>query len=237
MPSIDAVEAVLFDVFGTVVDWRTSVIIEGERLTAPGQVDWAAVADEWRREGYLRPIRRMVTGQRSWMPIDTVMREELSQLADRYGFAHLGGTALDDLSKVWERLRPWPDAPEGLDRMRTRYTIGPLSNGAFGALTRMARHGGLRWDCIISAELFRSYKPDPKVYEGAAALLGLPVERVMLVAAHPSDLRAARACGLATGYVPRPLEWGPGSRMEDAAEDEFDVVAADFITLAGTLGA
>ncbi len=232
-----SVDAVLFDVFGTVVDWRTSVIVEGERLAAPAGVDWAAVADEWRREGYLRPIRQMVAGERSWMPIDTVMREELDWLADRYGFTDLGAGALDELSKVWERLRPWPDAPEGLDRLRSRYLIGPLSNGGFGALTRMARHAGLRWDCVISAELFHTYKPDRRVYDGAAALLGLAPERVMLVAAHPSDLRAARASGLATGHVPRPLEWGPDGPVEGAAADEFDVVAPDFLALADALGA
>lgn len=231
-----SVEAVLFDVFGTVVDWRTSAIAEGERMAGGRRVDWAAVACEWRREGYLRPIRQMVSGERSWAPIDTVMRAELGRLAERYGFADLGALALDELSKVWERLRPWPDALEGLDRLRARYTIGPLSNGGFGALTRMARHSGMRWDCIISAELFHAYKPDRRVYEGAAALLVLPPERVMLVAAHPSDLRAARACGLLTGYVPRPLEWGPGGPVEESADDEFDVVAPDFLALAEALG-
>jgi 2-haloacid dehalogenase len=231
-----SVEAVLFDVFGTVVDWRRSIVEEGQRLAGLERVDWAAVADEWRREGYLRPIRQMVAGERLWAPIDNIMREELDGLAERYGFGDLGASTLDELSKVWERLRPWPDAAEGLDRLQARYTIGPLSNGAFGALTRMARHAGLRWDCIISAELFRTYKPDRRVYEGAASLLGLPPERVMLVAAHPSDLRAARACGLATGHVPRPLEWGPGWPAEETAPDEFDVIAPDFVALADKLG-
>lgn len=231
-----SIEAVLFDVFGTVLDWRRSIVKEGERLAALEQVDWAAVADEWRREGYLRPIRQMVAGERPWAPIDNIMRQELDGLAERYGFAGLGASALDELSKVWERLLPWPDAAEGLDRLRARYIIGPLSNGAFGALTRMARHAGLRWDCVISAELFRTYKPDARVYEGAASLLGLPPERVMLVAAHPSDLRAARACGLATAHVPRPLEWGPGGPAEETAPDEFDVIAPDFLALAEILG-
>lgn len=231
-----SVEAVLFDVFGTVVDWRTSVIEAGSSLAVARPVDWAAVADEWRREGYLRPIRRMVAGDRPWAPIDTVMREELDRLAERHGFADVKGSSLDELSRVWERLQPWPDVVEGLDRLRARYMIGPLSNGGFGALTRMARYSGLGWDCVISAELFHTYKPDRRVYEGAAALLGLPPGRVMLVAAHPSDLRAARACGLATGHVPRPLEWGPGGPVEEAATGEFDVVAPDFTALAEALG-
>lgn len=232
-----SVEAVLFDVFGTVVDWRTSVAAEGERLVPSRGVDWFALADEWRRDGYLRPIRQMVAGERSWAPIELVEREQLDRLAERYGFADVGAAVLDELSKAWERLRPWPDAAGGLDRLRARYTIGPLSNGGFGALTRMARHAGLRWDCVISAELFHTYKPDRRVYEGAAALLGLPPERVMLVAAHPSDLRAAQACRLATGYVPRPLEWGPDGLVDEAAGGEFDLAASDFVALAEALGA
>lgn len=235
-PSVQP-EALLFDVFGTVVDWRSSVIAAGEALDSSGRVDWPVVADEWRRDGYLRPIWQMVTGERPWAPIDAVMREDLDRLAGLHGFAGVGAPALDEFSRVWERLQSWPDVAAGLDRLRARYLIGPLSNGGFGALTRMARAAGLRWDCVISAELFRSYKPDPKVYEGAASLLGLTPDRVMLVAAHPSDLRAARACGLATGHVPRPLEWGAGGKVEAAAIDEFDVVASDFVALADALGA
>lgn len=237
MVAAESVEALLFDVFGTVVDWRTSVISEGERLGAGRPVDWATVTDQWRRQGYLRPIVEMVAGERPWEPIETVMREELDRLADRHGFADVGEAALDELATVWERLAPWPDAPGGLDRLQARYLIGPLSNGGFGALTRMARHAGLRWDCVISAQLFRTYKPDRRVYEGAAGLLGLAPGRVMMVAAHPSDLRAARACGLATGYVPRPLEWGPGGPVDGADDGEFDVVAPDFAALAEQLGA
>jgi 2-haloacid dehalogenase len=231
-----SVEAVLFDVFGTVVDWRSAVIAEGERLGAGREVDWAAVADSWRRDGYLRPIRAMVSGTRDREPVEAVMRAELDRLADRHGFSDLGAEALDDLAGVWERLRPWPDVAAGLERLRARYVIGPLSNGGFGALTRMARYNGLRWDCVVSAEIFNTYKPDPAVYHGAAALLGLAPDRLMLVAAHPSDLRAARACGLATGYVPRPLEWGPAGPEEVAGEDEFDVFGADFEALADRLG-
>jgi 2-haloacid dehalogenase len=233
----DSIEALLFDVFGTVVDWRTSVMAEGERLVPGRAIEWGEVAGEWRREGYLRPIRRMVTGERPWAPIAGVLRAELDRVAQRHGFSDLGQTTLDELSGVWERLAPWPDAAGALDRLRARYIIGPLSNGGFGSLTRMARHSGLRWDCVISAELFGTYKPDRRVYEGAADLLGLAPGQVMLVAAHPSDLRAARACGLLTGYVPRPLEWGPAGPVEEAEDGEFDVVASDFSALAETLGA
>lgn len=237
MIDTDSVEAVLFDVFGTVVDWRTSVMAEGERLVPGRGVEWGALADQWRRRGYLRPIAHMVAGERTWAPIDAVMRDELDRLADRHGFADVEAGVLDELATVWERLQPWPDAPGGLDRLRSRYLIGPLSNGGFGALTRMARNAGLRWDCVISAELFHAYKTDRRVYEGAAVLLGLAPEKVMLVAAHPTDLRAARACGLATGYVPRPLEWGPGGPVEESEAGEFDLTAGDFGELAEALGA
>lgn len=228
----------LFDVFGTVVDWRSSVIAEGERLAGRHglHVDWSAVADGWRREGYLRPISEIVAGRRPWEPIAAVMRRHLDRLAAEHGFSHVGTEALDAFSTVWDRLIPWPDAVAGLERLRGRYVVGTLSNGGFGSLTRMARHAGLPWDCVLSAELFGAYKPDRRVYEGAARLLDLAPERLMLVAAHPSDLDAARACGLRTGYVPRPLEWGPGTPPPPAGGG-FDVVAGDFEGLAGALGA
>jgi 2-haloacid dehalogenase len=223
--------ALLFDVFGTVVDWRSSVIAAGSAVAA--DVDWPGCADQWRRQGYLEPIGRMVRGEEPWAPIDGVMRAQLDVLADRFGFASVGADALDDLALVWERLDPWPDVQPGLARLKSRYPIGPLSNGSFGGLTRMGRYGGLGWDFIISTELFQSYKPDPKTYLGAAALLGLEPSEVMLVAAHPLDLQAAAGCGLGTAYVPRPQEWGPGGQV---APGRFDVVASDFIDLAARLG-
>lgn len=229
--------ALVFDVFGTVVDWRSSVIAAGTAV-AP-EADWPEIADQWRRQGYLEPIGEMVLGRRPWEPIDPVMRGQLDRLADRFGFASVGRETLDDLARVWERLDPWPDVRPGLARLKTRYPIGPLSNGSFGGLTRMGRHGGLGWDFVISTELFRSYKPDPSTYTGAAALLGLDPSEVMLVAAHPLDLDAAARCGLATALVPRPSEWGPvasGVVSRDGAAGDYDVVAGDFVELAEILG-
>ena len=217
MTSVVEVDALVFDVFGTVVDWRAAVISEGRALSDEHglEVDWPSFADRWRREGYLGPIQEMVAGGRPWAPIDTVLRDHLDRLAGDYGFAGVGTVALDRLAGVWERLDPWPDAVAGLDRLRARYVIGPLSNATFGALTRMARRAGLGWDCIIATELFGTYKPDPRTYLGAAGLLRLPPERVMLVAAHPNDLDAARSCGLRSAYVPRPLEWGARAAARD----------------------
>jgi 2-haloacid dehalogenase len=223
-------EALVFDVFGTVVDWRTSVIRAAKAAGIEG--DGGAFADAWRREGYLQPLVAVVRGERPWAPVDGLMRATLDDLAPRFGLGHAD---LDALADVWRRLDPWPDAVAGLTRLRERRTVGPLSNGGFAQLTAMARHARLPWDCIISTDLFRSYKPDPACYRGAVELLGLPPEQVMLVAAHPADLRAARSCGLQAAYVPRPLEWGPDGPTPEAPDPDFEVVATDFVDLAAQL--
>jgi 2-haloacid dehalogenase len=237
MEHVPEIDALLFDVFGTVVDWRSSVIAEGMALSqAHGiEVDWPSAADRWRTEGYLDPIGRIVSGQQPWARVDVMFRQYLDQLATELGFDHVGPAALDHLATVWERLDPWLDSAEGIDRLRTRFIVSPLSNGTFAMLTRMARHAGLNWSCVISADLFGAYKTDPTVYRRATELLCLPPERVMMVAAHPADLRAAARCGLRTAYVPRPLEWGP----EGPAPADFaaDVVAPDLLALAVALGA
>jgi 2-haloacid dehalogenase len=232
------IRALLFDVYGTVVDWRSSIIAEGARLSRAHRldVDWATVADRWRTEGYLRPIQAIVRGAQPWAPINAILREHLHRLAREYGFAGIGEVALERLSLVWDRLEPWPDVVVGLDLMRTRYLMSPLSNGTFGSLTRLGRHAGLRWDCILSADLFLAYKPDPRTYEGAARFLGLEPPQIMLVAAHPSDLAAARRCGLRTAHVPRPREWGPHPPARDASDPDADVVADSFVSLAHALG-
>jgi 2-haloacid dehalogenase len=227
--------AIVFDVFGTVVDWRSSVIAAGGGLIG-GDIDWPAFADRWRREGYLQPIRRIVTGTQQWEPVDVVMRRRLEHLAEEFGFDGVGREKLDELAGVWSRLDPWPDVTEGLARLKARYPIGPLSNGSFGGLTRMARHGGLGWDFIISTELFGTYKPDPRAYSGAAGLLGVAPEDLMLVAAHPADLQAAARCGLSTAYVARPLEWGD-PEPAPVNTSGFDLEAGNFSELAEALGA
>lgn len=235
----DRVRALVFDVFGTVVDWRSSVIREGEALArAHGVVvDWGAFADGWRHEGYLAGIARVRSGEWPWMRVDEIHRSKLDELLPRYGLTGLAEADIAEFNRVWHRLAPWPDSVHGLERLRRRFTIAPLSNGDFSLLTNMAKHSGLPWDCILAAELFGHYKRDPEVYLGAARLLDLEPGQVMLVAAHVGDLLGARACGLRTAFVSRPLEFGPGSPPEAQPEQPFDIVAEDFTDLADQLAA
>jgi 2-haloacid dehalogenase len=238
---METVKALLFDVFGTVVDWRTSVIREGEALARrhgwpPERVDWGAFAGEWRRTGYAGAIRRIVQGEEPWADVDTLHRRKLDELIGTYGLTDLTEGDIERFNRVWHRLTPWPDAVLGLTRLKRRYVVAPLSNGNLALLTNMAKHAALPWDCILSAELFGAYKPAPSVYEGAVRLLRLQPWEVMMVAAHAGDLRAAQATGMRTAYVHRPLEFGLGGETTTMpAPDAFDVVAGDFIALAERL--
>jgi 2-haloacid dehalogenase len=229
-------KALVFDVFGTVVDWRSCVTAEARRVSGPrGEgVDWEAFADAWRTEGYLVPIGEIVAGTRPYADVEEILVATLRELLVRYGVKLLDDE-FDALGSIWRRLDPWPDARQGLARLRPHYVLGPLSNGTFALLTEMAKHADLPWDCILSTELFASYKPDPRTYLGAAKLLGLSPGEVMLVAAHVGDLRAASSAGLRTAYVPRPLEWGPGGVPPAPPDPGFDVVADDFSALADQL--
>ena len=230
------VQALCFDIFGTVVDWRTSIIREGQLLAQRldlGGVDWAAFADDW-RAGYQPAMHEVRTGALPWTDIDGLHRRILDRLLAARGLT-LGEADAAAFNRVWHRLIPWPDSVAGLYRLKQRFTITSLSNGNLSLLVNMAKHAGLPWDAVLSAELFNHYKPDPEVYLGAARLLGLAPHEVMMVAAHPSDLRAAAACGLHTAYVPRPLERGAGVAMEAWREGEFDCVAPDFVALAALL--
>jgi 2-haloacid dehalogenase len=231
----------MFDVFGTVVDWRGSIIGTGEELgpRLGSEVDWGRFASDWRREGYLRPMVEMFDGNRAWAPVDSLLADQLDVLLERYGLSELADADRRWLLAVWRRLAPWPDAVGALSRLKERYLIGPLSNGGFGLLTDMAKAAGLPWDFVISAELFQAYKPSSEVYLGGARLLDRAPEQVMLVAAHPADLEAARRTGMQTAYVARPLEWGPETTAAapEEVEEVFDVVASDFYELADKLGA
>jgi 2-haloacid dehalogenase len=238
-PQVPRVEALVFDVFGTVTDWRTSVIREGEALgRAKGlDVDWGRFADEWRRDGYRGGIERVRRGELPWMNADALHRRELDALLPRYGISGLDEAEIERFNRVWHRLTPWPDAIPGLTRLRRKFVVAPLSNGGFALLTNMAKHAGLPWDCILSAELARTYKPDPAVYLMAVGLLGLEPHEVMLVAAHGADLRGGQAAGLRAAFVARPLEHGPEGTPEPAPGSSCDIVAADFVDLAEQLGA
>lgn len=234
-----AVRALAFDVFGTVVDWRSAIVRDGRALAAAKrvEVDWEAFADAW-RAGYQPAMQRVRSGEVAWATIDRLHREILDALLPRFGLDALDERERDALNRVWHRLEPWPDVVAGLARLKRRYTIATLSNGNVSLLVDMARRAGLPWDCVLSAELFGHYKPDREVYLGAARILDVPPGELLMVAAHPSDLAAAARAGLRTAYVPRPLEYGPGGGLRDApGEQTFDVVAADFGALAERLGA
>lgn len=230
---VNQVRALVFDVFGTVVDWRTSVAAEVREFGWP--VDPPAFADAW-RAGYVPAMQAVREGRLPWTCLDGLHRRILDGLLAERGLSP-PEAEVAELNRVWHRLAPWPDSVAGLHRLKARFPVCTLSNGNISLLLNMARHAGLPWDCIFSAELFGHYKPDPEAYLGAARLLDLPPEQVLMVAAHPSDLRAARACGLKTAYVPRPLERGPGGPMEPWTLGEFDWVAGDFHALARALGA
>jgi 2-haloacid dehalogenase len=231
-----AVKALVFDVFGTVVDWRGSIIREGRAFGRRKKlkVDWEAFADAW-RAGYKPAMARVRSGELPWTKIDALHRLILEDLLERFPLGRLSEEEIDHLNRVWHRLRPWPDARAGLSKLKRRHVIATLSNGNVALLTNMAKHSGLPWDCILSAEVVRHYKPDPETYLGAADLLGVKPGELMMVAAHKDDLHAARACGLKTAYVPRPREYGPAVKADVSPEPAFDIQARDFNDLARQL--
>ena len=231
------VQALLFDVFGTVVDWRSSIIDELTRFGAEKRLraDWAAFTDDWR--GLYQPAMDEVRlGRRPWTILDVLHRESLDKLLVKHGVSGLSETDKDHINRVWHRLRPWPDAVPGLQRLKARYINGTLSNGNVGLLTRMAKHAGLPWDVILGAETARAYKPLPQAYLASAALLNLEPPQVMLVAAHNGDLAAAAKVGLRTAFVARPSEYGPHQRRDFKADRDWDVVADSFTGLADAMG-
>ena len=237
MPSAPRqIRALVFDVFGTVVDWRGSIVRECRALGRRKRIaaDWEAFADAW-RAGYRPAMASVRTGELPWMNIDQLHRRILDGLLARFGLDGLTEDELDHLNRVWHRLDPWPDARRGLALLKRRYVIATLSNGNVALLVNMAKHGRLPWDTVLSAELFRHYKPDPEAYLGAAAMLGFEPSEVMMVAAHKDDLRAAQACGLAAAFVRRAREKGPKVKVDVAPEAEFDVNARDFVDLARRL--
>ena len=234
----NSVRALTFDVFGTVVDWRGSIIREGQLLAARKgyNVDWASFADSW-RSGYGPAMNKVRSGELPWTKIDDLHRMILDDLVDEYSLSGMSEAELVHFNEAWHRLSPWPDTVSGLNKLKSKYVITTLSNGNVSLLTHMAKNGGLPWDAILSAELSGHYKPDPEAYLKAADLLSLKPEQVMMVAAHPGDLRAAARTGLKTAYVIRPLERGPGRPVNRNPDGEFDYTAEDFNDLARQLGA
>jgi 2-haloacid dehalogenase len=232
-----AVKAVLFDVFGTVVDWRSSCIDE---LSAFGRArgigsDWAAMTDAWR--GLYQPSMEAVrSGKRPWTILDVLHRESLDALLEQNAIRGLSEADKVFLTEIWHRLKPWPDVVAGLTQLKTRYIIGTLSNGNVGLLTRLAKHNRLPWDVVLGAETAQAYKPLPQAYRRACELLNLAPPQVMLAAAHNGDLAAAAAVGLATAFIPRPTEYGPHQTVDFKADRDWTVVAADFGDLARQMG-
>ena len=230
------VRALAFDVFGTVVDWRSSVAAEVVAAAARRglAVDGEAFADEWR--GRYRPsMDRVRRGEVGWTALDDLHRASLDELVEQFGLDALSPAERDALNLAWHRLRPWPDAAEGLGRLRRRHLLCTLSNGNVALLVDLARFGSLPFDCILSAELCRAYKPDPSTYRMVPDLLRLRPDQVMMVAAHGSDLRSAAAEGLRTALVSRPLEWGAGAVPQAGRTGVFDVEVPDFVALSHTL--
>lgn len=232
------VRAILFDVFGTVVDWRGSLIEElgawgAERRLA---VDWPGLVDAW-RGAYAPSMDRVRRGELPWTNLDALHRASLAELAPRFGLVGQTPADMEWVNLGWHRLRPWPDSVPGLVRLRRRYVLSPLSNANVALLVDMARAQGLPWDLVLCAEVFRHYKPDPETYLGACQLLALDPSQVMLCAAHNADLAAAQRLGLRTGFVPRPTEYGPHQARDFASEGGWDIVAADMEELAGKMAA
>ena len=231
-------KALLFDTFGTVVDWRGSIIEEGRVWgKAKGiNLDWAGFADRW-RAGYAPAMEKVRKGQLPWTKLDVLHRMILDEILMEFRMMPaLSEEEKDHWNRVWHRLKPWPDSVPGLRRLKKKFIIAPLSNGNVGLLTDMAKNAGIPWDAILSAELARHYKPDREAYLTSADLLGLKPQEVMMCAAHVGDLNAARSFGLRTGFIHRPNEYGPTRQADKAARRQFDVVAKDMLDLAAQLG-
>jgi 2-haloacid dehalogenase len=231
-PAADPLQILAFDVFGTVVDWHGSIAREVDAMQLG--VDGGRFALAW-RAGYLPAMERVRQGELGWTRIDDLHRMILDSVLTKFGIRLLPDR-IEHLNKVWHRLDPWPDTLAGLHRLRSRYTLCTLSNGNLGLLANMAKRAALPWDLILSAEVFRHYKPDPQTYLGVADIFGVSPGQVMLVAAHKEDLHAAAACGLRTAFVTRPMEFGPTRQPDISREPAFDHHATDFLDLADQLG-
>jgi 2-haloacid dehalogenase len=236
-PSAASLKVLAFDVFGTVVDWRSSVIAEGEQLgkTKGLTVDWAALADTWRAV-YRPSLDRVQSGELPWTKLDDLHRMSLEAILKQFNIEGLSQEEKDHFNRVWHRLKHWPDSVAGLQRLKTRFVITTLSNGNIALLTNMAKHAGLPWDCILSAENVRHYKPAAQVYLLVPELFDLKPEEVMMVAAHERDLQAAQELGLRTAFVHRPLEHGPARVPSVPSAGKYDLIAKDLLDLAEQLG-
>ena len=229
----DGLQVLAFDIFGTVVDWHGSITQEMQQRYP--QVDGDAFALAW-RDGYAPAMARVMSGELPWTLIDDLHRQILDAILPDFGLAHLGETERAQLNHVWHRLAAWPDVVAGLTRLKAKYILCTLSNGNLNLLTRLSKQAALPWDCILSAETFHAYKPDPRTYGGVARVFDVAPAQVMLVATHHDDLAAARACGLRTAYIERPLEYGAKHPKDVGVVAANDLHARDLLALADLLG-
>ena len=229
---MSSLKAILFDVFGTTVDWRSSIIAELEKFGGENGIDadWPMMADRW-RAGFRELQGRIALGDRDWITMDEIHREVLDGMLRDMGAAYLPEERVAHLNRAWHRLYPWPDTIAGLTLMKRDHIVGTLSNGNLSLLVSLAKHGGLPWDCVLSTGMFGTYKPNPEVYLGAVRMLDADPGDVMMVAAHAYDVDGAREAGLRTAYVFRPDEFGPGSGEDPGDTSRFDIVASSFVEL------
>lgn len=227
----------MFDTFGTVVDWRSSIIAECKALAASKGLsfDPEAFADAW-RSGYHPAMDRVRRNERSWANIDVLHRERLDELIEQYGLTGLNEAEKVHFNRAWHRLKPWPDTVSGLTRLKKRYILSTFSNGSFACLVNMAKHAGLPWDCIFSADIVRHFKPDPETYKGVITFLDLQPGELMLVAAHNYDHGHAASHGMRTAYINRPNEYGPNQKKDIKAEGDWDVIVGSMTELADAMG-
>jgi 2-haloacid dehalogenase len=230
-------KVIVFDTFGSVVDWRSSLIADLSAFGATKGItaDWPALVDAW-RAAYHPSMERVRKGEIPWTKLDNLHRTSLDRLVADFGIEGLSEDDLVHINLGWHRLHPWPDSVPGLTRLKSRFIIGPLSNGNVSLLLNMAKFAGIPWDMIFGSDLFGHFKPDPETYLGVAKMLDLRPDEVMLGAAHNGDLGKARDCGLLTAFFPRPTEYGPHQKRDYAADQDWDIVATDIQDMATQLG-
>jgi 2-haloacid dehalogenase len=235
---ISNVKACIFDVFGTVVDWRTSIIRQARQFGKDNEVeaDWEAFAEAWRGKygPYMNKVR---TGELPWTNLDRLHRMSLDVVLEEFHIEGISEEVKDEFNKAWHHLDPWPDTVPGLYRLKRKFILSPMSNGNIALMTNMAKNGGMPWDCILGAEVAQHYKPDPESYLTAVELLGMRPEQVVMTAAHQPDLLSAQKTGVKTAFVPRPMEHGPDRTPDPTPDPSFNVVASSFVDLAAKVGA
>lgn len=237
MDSSSSLKALVFDVQGTATDFRGTLVDEAQRISRAraGDFDWGVFVDEWRAL-YRPALDDVLSGASSWRSVDSIYREALDKLLEKKGMDFLSEEERRELNFGWQKIRPWPDVVQGLEKLKRKFKIATLSNADVSAVINISKFGRLPWDAIFAAEMAQTFKPDPRTYRVALQFLGLKADEVMMVACHKYDLFAARQLGMRTGFIARPLEFGPQVKIDTTFDDAFDINATDFIDLATQLG-